>query len=599
MRYTYLLKWCVLAVGVFLGLFLIVFQVQNPEQAYANKNFVYWEEVSSMFSVVDITEEEIDMLFQKESDSIVTWDDVYKIYDTLGYSQIVEKRGAHPVLEAVPREHFVELYRNFLQINNLETEDCSFVYLGMVPDEDKIITNTGNFETALEDNFFTYGEKYTGICIGNQLLLIRQISVSADAVKTNGLSGSQGETVANIENPEILHIPSTINVVLTNDNGQEAYRDTFQIKISSGCSVSCGTKKETFEINKVFTEKNLRNMFEISDVVMIIPEVNQTIYLKEADSGQWSAAYRGIFYIYKNKDMYYLVNQLPIEEYLYGVVPGEMPERFHIEALKAQAVCARTYAYNMILSDAYKEFHADVDDSVNCQVYNKNGENEKATQAVNDTAQMVLLESYNGEDSFEELKLAEAYYFSTSCGFTSGLEAWGNEARPYLQSVTTLKQPCQIKDWSSFLKNYSYEAYDSGSNVFRWQAELSLPEGCQISIDERQKSGVVTKVRFKTGAKTWTVETEYAVRKELSAFVTKMTDAEGQILTSMGLLPSAWFVIERGKGSNVYLLYGGGYGHGIGMCQYGANGMGKDGYRFTDILEYYYTGIIIKNLYNN
>ena len=117
------------------------------------------------------------------------------------------------------------------------------------------------------------------------------------------------------------------------------------------------------------------------------------------------------------------MNELGMEDYLCGVVPGEMPASFAPEALKAQAVCARTYAALQVLGTAYEMYHADVDDTTDCQVYLPENANAAATEAVYATSGQIL--TWQG-------MIASVYYFSTSCGYTTGLEVWQQEALPYL-----------------------------------------------------------------------------------------------------------------------------------------------------------------------
>lgn len=408
--------------------------------------------------------------------------------------------------------------------------------------------------------------------------------------KTETVIG-EAEVVLPVTEAETVVLPNMVRVVLTNDNGKEPMRAGFQIKSSTAVTVAAGETIQTYGANTVFSKEMLAGLFSQSDCISITPSENQSLYLLEAESGSWSAPYRGVFYIYHKEGTYWIVNEVPLEEYLLGVVPGEMPERFSIEALKAQAVCARTYVCNMIGKEMYAEYHADVDDSVECQVYNKHGENEKATKAVWDTTGVVLLEQQEKKKDFVNLLLADIYYFSTSCGFTTGLEVWGEESLPYLTSVTTLKEAETISDWDTYLKRTDVVAYDSGSNYFRWTANIVLPEGHSLSINKRESSGAVTQISIKGKSQddTMIVTTENEVRKILGSYVTGLLDSNKEVIP-MDQLPSAWFVIQQGNSANEYILYGGGYGHGIGMSQYGAHGMAEVGMSYEDILTYYFPG---------
>lgn len=140
-------------------------------------------------------------------------------------------------------------------------------------------------------------------------------------------------------------------------------------------------------------------------------------------------AYRGVIECYRNEEGMVLINELPLEEYLYAVVPSEMPASYPAESLKAQAVCARTYAYRYILRAGLPEVGAHVDDTTTYQVYHNCRENTATTTAVKETDGILL--TYQGEP-------AQNYYYSTSCGVGTDADIWksGNEGDiSYLQPV--------------------------------------------------------------------------------------------------------------------------------------------------------------------
>lgn len=140
-------------------------------------------------------------------------------------------------------------------------------------------------------------------------------------------------------------------------------------------------------------------------------------------------AYRGAVECLRTEQGIVLVNELPLEEYLYAVVPSEMPASYPQEALKAQAVCARTYAYRYILRAGIPELGAHVDDTTAYQVYHNIEEHADSTTAVKETDGVLL--AYDGE-------AAGNYYYSTSCGTGTDVVSWqgGNsEEVPYLRGV--------------------------------------------------------------------------------------------------------------------------------------------------------------------
>lgn len=130
--------------------------------------------------------------------------------------------------------------------------------------------------------------------------------------------------------------------------------------------------------------------------------------------------YRGTIEIAAADGGLVLLNELPIEEYLYSVVPSEMPVSHGEEALKVQAVCARSYAYQQLMANRYAKYGAHVDDTVNCQVYNNAAETQSSVYAVKDTYGKVM--QYGDA-------VVTAFYFSTSAGYTSSIEeVWENYA---------------------------------------------------------------------------------------------------------------------------------------------------------------------------
>lgn len=594
MRLNSKIKWLIIIVGILVVICLFwISENQKQDQLYKDKSYVYKEEVAELFRVIGMEPGEVELMVMSGLSEQITWEDIYYIFDSIGYGDVVGERAAHPVSDKVMRTDFADIYQNFLTYMNIETEGVFFTFWGHVPKEDRIITDVGNFSTTLPKDYFQYGSKYEAICSGNQILLVQTEKTPLFKSRQTEETGSSDTDIVGTLEPQEVPLPSTVNVVLTNDNGQEAMRSGFQIKATSPVSVSAGDTLQIYGAETVFTKETLAGLFTKSSVVTITPETNQSLFVMEANAGTWSAPYRGILQVHKKGEQYWIVNQVPLEEYLLGVVPGEMPERFSLEALKAQAVCARTYVCNMIKGDAYAQYRADVDDSVSCQVYNKHGENAKATQAVQETTGVVLLQHGDKTVDFETLPLADIYYFSTSCGYTTGLEAWGENSLPYLTCVSTVLSGENVSDWDTYLKRMDVQAYDSGSNYFRWKANVILPEGYSLQIARREESGIVTKICYTGGNDSRIVETENEIRRDLGSYVTELTDYQGAPITIMDMLPSAWFTIEAGSTSNQYVLYGGGYGHGIGMSQYGAHGMAEQGMTYDQILAFYFPGTVL------
>ncbi len=249
------------------------------------------------------------------------------------------------------------------------------------------------------------------------------------------------------------------------------------------------------------------------------------------------------------------VAELPFEEYIVGVVAAEMPASFPIEALKAQAVVARTYA-RLRLSKGLT-----LTDSVSTQVYKDNiqlqsmwGSNyeyyySKVKEAVDTTKDIEIY--YNGN-------YIDAVYHSTSNGYTEDASyVWGNDI-PYLKSVSS--------PWDISATTYLRTEEKSNEVLFSILGLQNL-EPSNVEIINRNNSGRITEVRIG--------EDIY----------------DGVTLRNILGLRSADFDLEVVDGNLIITTRG--YGHGVGMSQYGAAGMAREGYSYIQILKHYYTGVSI------
>lgn len=263
------------------------------------------------------------------------------------------------------------------------------------------------------------------------------------------------------------------------------------------------------------------------------------------------------------------IERVEIEEYVLGVVSSEMPINFELEALKAQAVAARTYTVrNLLHPDTSKlPQGADVTDSTLHQVYNNTSELKerwgnkyeeninKLKQAVSDTEGMII--TYQGEP-------IDASFFSTSNGFTENSEDYWSASIPYLRSVPS---PWD-KNSPYFLDNKTFPL-----------DEIETKLGVEIS-----KSGKIADINRTPSQRVSSIKINDKVIKGMD------------VREALGL-KSTDFNFER-KGNNIYITTKGS-GHGVGMSQYGANGMAEEGKNYKDILEHYYKDIAIDNINSN
>ena len=290
----------------------------------------------------------------------------------------------------------------------------------------------------------------------------------------------------------------------------------------------------------------------------------------------------------------YLVNHVNMEEYLYGVVAAEMPSRFPIEALKAQAVIARTYAEKSM--GKHKTWGYDVCDTQNCQVYGGvKSERERTNSAVEATQGLIL--EYNNRP-------IEAVFSSNCGGATQSSKEAGWFDTPYLKPVSDYinLEPENIEPYNfSLLLQYPQDAYSryfnnvSKSN-FRWVRYVEEPilrqvvarkkdigKIKEIIILGRGRSGYVNKVKIVGTTGSLILSKENQIKKYLA----------------LGLLRSTYFTIEPVLENGVlkaFIFYGGGWGHGVGLCQTGAGGRAESGQEFKEILTHYYTDVNIKDV---
>lgn len=337
--------------------------------------------------------------------------------------------------------------------------------------------------------------------------------------------------------------------------------------------------------------------------------------------------YRGNIELALTESGIVIINELLIDEYLYAVVPSEMPVSYNIEALKAQAVCARSYAYMQVSRAKLGNIGAHVDDSTSYQVYNNTSETPESIRAVNETSGCVL--TYGG-------KVVSAYYFSTSCGYTAnGSDVWlGMKNAEYLsaalQNDVQTDEVYDLKDgriFRQFIDNPPVSTYDSTFAWYRWKVTLTaaqIKDSYEKKIEDRYKAnsslflvkqkdgsfvsgdpkdigdikkikigkrtdgGIITALIIKGSKKTVKILSEYNIRILLAPYTSNINRNDGSIVSGLSLLPSAFFYID--KKQNSYTFCGGGYGHGVGMSQNGAGKMADSGCTFSDILLHYYKG---------
>lgn len=356
---------------------------------------------------------------------------------------------------------------------------------------------------------------------------------------------------------------SVIRVLLTTTD--------FKSRYHSEITVSYNGKEVTYRAEDLKKQGNK----------VRIPAQKDGIRILSVERQAGNPVYDGSLEIIPVEEGLVAVNELTLEKYLTRVVPSEMPASYQEEALKAQAVCARTYAWKQIQEHSLGELEADVDDSVSFQVYGNIEPQESSTEAVKETEGQII--SQNGE-------AVEAYYFSTSAGITSTDEIWGSQkAAPYLKSVE-----CHFDEqepWSSWTVELPWEML---------KERITEKEGKEIqlrslTVVRRSESGAATELEVVTGDEVLEIKNEYEIREFLAPTGCTIQEKDGTETKGGTLLPSAYLELDRKENGNL-LITGKGYGHGVGMSQTGANCMAEQGYDYREILDYFFRDITIENL---
>lgn len=380
------------------------------------------------------------------------------------------------------------------------------------------------------------------------------------------------------------------------------------------------------------------------DIVLVKPLVlSAKTQVLSLERNQGLPTYRGSFWIANTKEGMTLVNEVLLEDYLYSVVPSEMPASYPDEALKAQAICARTYAYQYLENPGLGRIGAHVDDSVAYQVYNNIAENGASTKAVKETTGQLL---FFGEEP------VNTYYYSTSCGYGTDAGVWQEEnvtRYPYLSSVAIsrmngdAKLMQQEETIREYLKTVHKEDYECKEAWYRWQYKVeelyasvlyerlysrfhadnskilkltennkgendgvyesveptSFSEIYDIKCIKRRDGGVMDELLIDTDSGTYKVISEYNIRYILNQGG-EITRQDKSTASCGQLLPSAYIVIEEKKEHNEikgYEILGGGYGHGVGMSQNGAKNMAYEGMDSSEIIAFFYPDCELRQVY--
>ena len=300
------------------------------------------------------------------------------------------------------------------------------------------------------------------IIIGILLLLgiscVNSCSTAKQQNAKNGVYPAEGAKDEEAENtvsggnalaqkaPVVYTGEETIRVLIQNSDYQGIFHKEVKLSCDTEWELHYGLDGELTEKHaggeELLLDGNSAWFTECARIVLSPAEDGGKISLLSVNRSHGTPAYRGSMEIRKTGQGFVVINELPVEEYLYGVVPSEMPVSYPMEALKAQAICARTYVYAHLESPGYGEYGAHVDDSTGYQVYNNTAEKEEAIQAVQETKGEVV--RLNGE-------LVDTYYYSTSCGFGADERVWnpGEEKKVSYLTAASISETAMQQDQNS------------------------------------------------------------------------------------------------------------------------------------------------------
>ena len=367
-----------------------------------------------------------------------------------------------------------------------------------------------------------------------------------------------------------------IRVLIKNDDYESEYHSQICLYSDKDYVMKNSFSEERYRGGEQSMVNPQSALFAESDKITVTSR-GGVFYFPDLVRAESGIAYEGEMEIWKTDKGLLLINELPLESYLCGVLPGEMSAAFPMEALKAQAVCARTYALQQAMTGRAEEYHADLDDSTSYQVYNNRLHSEKTDQAVKDTAGIVII---------KDGTYADARYYSTSCGLDLHMDL----------SEDTV--------FAAFIQEDQWKAAESQEPFFRWKTyvEIKKFEGKdgwdvikRIQIKERNDQGCVIRLEV-TGQKqgceqTEEIKGEYEIRRWMALADPQIMLQDKSTREGWQLLPSAFFYMQpvlEEENLTGYEIYGGGYGHGEGMSQNGAKNMANRGENWEDILKNYY-----------
>lgn len=416
-----------------------------------------------------------------------------------------------------------------------------------------------------------------------------------------------------IETDSSSIVGSAINTIYTSSEVYDSYTEARKSAAAIGNDglvyyengrYYIGSLKLDNKMDEISGENKV--LLKLSDGSNIVIGGTREMYIKSSDdiTKLENTEYRGKINLYLKASRLYAINELGMQDYLYGVIPKEMISSWEMEALKAQAVVAKNYTitnYNKHKSDGFN-----VCATTHCQMYGGySAEQSKTNESVDKTEGYVMM--YDG-------KPAEGYFHASSGGRTESIGNMWNYGLDYMVGVE--------------------DEYSLGSPYDNWQVRLTAEEIREILSKKNIDIGSIVGIKILKlsensrvmelgilGTKGMHTLEKDAIRSTLGSSKFKNTyftleDSESFVSASGGLGKSDAVILNSGLKSafdkldgfvdkkvmstgqefisgSTFVFSGKGNGHGIGLSQYGANGMAKKGYDFREIIEYYFKGVSI------
>ena len=504
-----------------------------------------------------------------------------------------------------------------------------------------------------------YGRVITGIImmallivLGMNVLFYQNVTIDSEHESDDENQSAKHEEIDNENNMNIQEDKEwtfisgldTIRVLLKTTDYTSYLHDHVEIYSDTGMKITHNNKTTVKSNEAIFITSDWKTLKD-GETIYIEP-INEGVdlTLRSIVRTQGNPLYQGKLEITRSGNQYLIVNEVLLETYLYSVVPSEMPSSYAQNALMAQAVFARTYAYTYMLNPALSEYHADLDDSVSYQVYNNIESNNRTSQAVDDTRGMILL--------YDEMP-ANTYFYSTSCGLSADETVWNtNEisSYPYLtmqeicrQSVTSddgegdhednvnedrTTDYSDEKSFLTYIQGKNEDDYDYEEPYYRWSCTVEYPDPDEflirlqkkyeesgsfvtkldangnetdekpdvlgrleeVKVIKRDESGSASVVLMRGSKASYYIKTCNAIRYCLATEDMMITLSDGSVKTSISMLPSAFFVVTSIVKNDIIITYkltGGGFGHGVGMSQNAAGKMAEEGMAYEDILTFF------------